>query len=320
MIEQAPAAYKEQAQALFQKLLPISGPLKAQSLLIIPGGPLAYVPFEALLSAPHPGTDLGTAPYLVNSHVAGYSFSATLYDQLESNTDSPVMEAYAMAPFAQQANGGHGTLKYSPFELEVIAAHFPVHAFRDNTATRQTFIAAMGQAGILHLSTHAYGAYNGKLPYVALADSSVFLTDLYHWDIPAELVVLSACQSNTGRLARGEGVLGLGRGFFYAGVKSVVASLWNLNEQSASQVISAFYASLAEGQPKAAALQSAKAQYLQDAKVAAYRKSPYYWAGLTYYGDSKPLKVARTSFRWWWALGLTAFLAVAVYFFGRHSA
>jgi CHAT domain-containing protein len=115
-------------------------------------------------------------------------------------------------------------------------------------------------------------------------------------------------------------VLGLGRGFFYAGAKSVVASLWNLNDQSTSQVISAFYASLADGQPKAAALQSAKAQYLQDAKVAAYRKSPYYWAGLTYYGDSKPLQAARTSFRWWWALGLTALLALAAYFFGRHSA
>lgn len=320
LIEQAPAAYKEQAHALFQKLLPISDPLRAESLLIIPGGPLAYVPFEALLSAPHPGTDLSTAPYLVNSHVAGYSFSATLYDQLENNTDSPVMQAYAMAPFAQQDNGGHGTLKYSPVELEAIAAHFPMHAFRDDAATRQAFTTAMGQAGILHLSTHAYGAYDGKLPYIALADSSVFLTDLYHWDIPAELVVLSACQSNIGRLARGEGVLGLGRGFFYAGAKSVVASLWNLNDQSTSQVISAFYASLADGQPKAAALQSAKAQYLLDAKVAAYRKSPYYWAGLTYYGDSKPLQAARTSFRWWWALGLTALLAVAAYFFGRHSA
>ncbi len=320
LIEQAPAAYKEQAYALFQKLLPISGPLKAKALLVIPGGPLAYVPFEALLSASYPGTDLSTAPYLVNSHVVSYSFSATLYDQLENNTGSPVMQAYAMAPFAQQAKGSHGTLEYSPVELEAIAAHFQMHSFRDSAATRQAFIAAMGQAGILHLSTHAYGAYDGKQPYIALADSSIFLTDLYHWDIPAELVVLSACQSNIGRLARGEGVLGLGRGFFYAGANSIVASLWNLNDQSASQIISAFYASLAEGQPKAAALQSAKVQYLQDTKVAAFRKSPYYWAGLTYYGDSKPLKAEGAGSPLWWAFGLIGFLVIAAYFFGRRRA
>jgi CHAT domain-containing protein/predicted negative regulator of RcsB-dependent stress response len=319
LIEQSPEAYKKQAHALFQKLIPIPTPLKVQALLIIPGGPLAYVPFEALLSAPHPGTDLSTAPYLVNSHIVSYSFSATLYDQLENTTSSPVKQAYAMAPFAKQASKEHTKLQYSPVELEAVAAHFPMQAFQDDAATRHAFTTAMGQATIMHLSTHAFGAYDGKLPYIALADSSVFLTDLYHWDIPAELVVLSACQSNIGRLAQGEGVLGLGRGFFYAGAKSVVASLWNLNDQSTSQVIAAFYTSLAEGQPKAASLQSAKVQYLQDPKVAAFRKSPYYWAGLTYYGDSKPLNTSSTGSSWWWALGLIAILAVAAYFFWQRK-
>lgn len=318
-IERSPEAYKASAYTLFKKLIPPALALQAKELLVVPGGPLAYLPFDALLSAPHAGTDLSSAPYVVQDYLLNYAFSATLFDQLESRVALPVSKAYAMAPFAHQRTGPHPALKYSPKELQAIGASYPLQAFQDKAATRRAFLSCMQQANILHLSTHAYGAYEGQLPYIALADSSVFLTELYQWEIPAELVVLSACQSNVGRLAQGEGVLGLGRGFFYAGAKGVVASLWNLNDQSTSRLIGTFYASLAAGQPKGEALQTAKKQYLSDSGVAAFHKSPYYWAGLTYYGDSKVLK-ARSGGMRWLLLGLLggAFLLGFFFWKGRR--
>ncbi len=108
------------------------------------------------------------------------------------------------------------------------------------------------------------------------------LADIYELDLRADLVVLSACQSALGREVRGEGMMGMTRGFFYAGAERVLVSLWNVNDQVTVELMRRLYhGMLAEGLSPAAALRAA-----QDAIRRQKRwRAPYYWAGFTLQGE-----------------------------------
>ena len=288
-IENDPEGFKAEAYDLFQALwAPLEVP-DGGEILLIPSGPLAYLPFEALLSAPYPGTDLGGAPYLIRDYQVTYAFSATLFDQLQRQPGSTNREAFVLAPFVTEGSDSQPQLPYSAGEVSAVSQYFTSSVLQDTQATRAAFLSRREVPGILHFSTHAYGGQATAQPYIALSDSALYLQDLYQRSIPAELVVLSACQTQTGTLVPGEGVLGLSRGFFYAGSRSVVASLWNLNDFSTSQISQWFYEQLAAGADKNEALRQSKLRFLADEQYPAYQKSPYYWAGLTYYGNAGPL-------------------------------
>jgi CHAT domain-containing protein len=107
------------------------------------------------------------------------------------------------------------------------------------------------------------------------------LSDIYLLTLSADLVVLSACQTGLGRDMKGEGMIGLTRGFFYAGASRVVASLWNIDDAATAELMRKFYEGiLIQKLAPAAALRSAQ---LETRKQRRYR-SPYYWAGFTVQG------------------------------------
>jgi CHAT domain-containing protein len=120
-------------------------------------------------------------------------------------------------------------------------------------------------------------------------DGSLRLWEVYNLQLDAELVVLSACRSAIGPQIRGEGLLGLARGFLYAGARSAVASLWDVDDRSTSELMARFYDGyLRRGLPAAAALREAQLGILRDARW----KRPYYWApfveigtGVSAFGD-----------------------------------
>jgi len=95
-------------------------------------------------------------------------------------------------------------------------------------------------------------------------------------------VVLSACQTGLGQEVRGEGLVGLTRGFMYAGAARVVVSLWNVNDRATSELMGRFYRKmLKEGRPPAAALRSAQVEMWQQKAW----QAPYYWAAFVLQGD-----------------------------------
>ncbi|MCB0640117.1 MAG: CHAT domain-containing protein, partial [Phaeodactylibacter sp.] len=149
--------------------------------------------------------------------------------------------------------------------------------------------------------THAV-AEQGGIPRIELADRALYLPELYARHIPANLVILGACQTGIGELSRGEGVMSLASGFAYAGVSSLIGSLWKVREEAAEQVLSDFYGNVLTGQHKAAALCQAKRQYLaQSDKV---HSNPYYWAAFVYVGADGPLELQEGSLLWVsWLLG-----------------
>ncbi len=106
--------------------------------------------------------------------------------------------------------------------------------------------------------------------------------DIYNLKLPAELVVLSACQTGLGKEIKGEGLVGLTRGFMYAGAARVVVSLWNVNDKATADLMTKFYEKmLKQGERPAAALRAAQVEMWKQKQW----QSPYYWAAFTMQGE-----------------------------------
>lgn len=105
---------------------------------------------------------------------------------------------------------------------------------------------------------------------------------IYKLELSAELVVLSACQTALGKDVRGEGLIGLSRGFMYAGTPRIVASLWRVPDRATAEFMAEFYRGvLRQGLTPAAALRAAQRKF-QGEKL---WSSPYYWAAFTLQGE-----------------------------------
>ena len=163
----------------------------------------------------------------------------------------------------------------------------------DFQATRATALdPALSQYRYIHIATH--GLLDTERPGLsALVFSMVdaegkpqngFLraNDIYNLKLPAELVVLSACQTGLGKDIKGEGLVGLTRGFMYAGAARVVVSLWNVNDKATADLMTKFYEKmLKQGQAPAAALRAAQVEMWKQKQW----QSPYYWAAFTMQGE-----------------------------------
>ncbi len=147
-------------------------------------------------------------------------------------------------------------------------------------------------------------------------ESYLYQHDLNQLQLSCEMVVLSACESGIGELQKGEGIVSMASGFSYAGAKSIITTLWAVNDQTTSQIMTDFYKGLKEDLVKDEALRNAKQQYLhQSVNLNAH---PYYWAGFIAIGDMSPLK---TSNNWsMWMIGaLLFFVGFAGYFWKKRT-
>jgi CHAT domain-containing protein len=113
------------------------------------------------------------------------------------------------------------------------------------------------------------------------------MSEIYGLGLKANLVVLSACQTALGREITGEGLIGLSRAFFYAGARSVVATLWNLNDRFAAEFIQRFYSELNQGHSSEEALRRAKVAYVNHPRYS----HPFYWSSLVMLGDGTTVLV-----------------------------
>lgn len=165
----------------------------------------------------------------------------------------------------------------------------------DFSASRDTvFNAGLDQYRIVHFATH--GLLNSRHPELSgivlslvdkdgrARDGFLRTHDIYNLKLRANLVVLSACRTALGNEVRGEGLLGLTRGFMYSGTPRVVASLWDVRDEATSKLMTHFYQKmLREGLRPAAALRAAQLALLKDPRW----EAPYFWAGFTLQGDWK---------------------------------
>ncbi|NEP12623.1 MAG: tetratricopeptide repeat protein [Symploca sp. SIO2C1] len=183
-------------------------------------------------------------------------------------------------------------------EAEAIMALVPdserVHGF-DFAANREMVTnPELSNYRIIHLATH--GLLNSTNPELSGIVLSLFneqgipqngflrLHDVFNLNLPAELVVLSACQTGLGQEVKGEGLVGLTRGFMYAGSPRVLVSLWNVSDEATAEMMSRFYRLvLQEGLSATAALRAAQLEMQQETQW----NAPYYWAAFTLQGEWK---------------------------------
>lgn len=320
-IENAPNDFLQQSKKVYDILIAPLSIGTEEEVIIFSDGALAYLPFEALVI--DESTDLASADYLIKNQMIYYGYSATIFSKLNkydqpSNKNSIV----GFAPFADgSTNSKYATLAFSQDELGELSQQIQGVFLKNQAATKQYFLENSNQFSILHLSTHAFSSATESKPHIVFADTSLFLSELYGLEIPADLVVLSACQSNIGKLSPGEGVMSLGRGFTFAGSKSLVSSLWNVNAVSTSTILSDFYKNAQNKFSKYKSLHAAKLAYLENENIPSYERSPYYWAGLIYYGDDGGviLKEKTNNNKFYGLLGLGMICFLIGFYFSRKK-
>jgi len=179
--------------------------------------------------------------------------------------------------------------------IESAAAGFSNLSAVDFKASRSTVLSSnLSEYRYVHFATHGY--LDSERPdlsalVLSLVDENGnaqegFLRahEIYNLNLPAELVVLSACETGLGKDIRGEGLVGLTRGFMYAGASRVAVSLWSVSDKATSELMHDFYqAMLKRGESPAAALRAAQVQLLKQKAWS----SPYYWAPFVLQGEWK---------------------------------
>lgn len=308
--------YTKAALQLYDKLIaPVKAKLTEQ-VIIIPDGVLGYVPFEALLTkTPARPTIFKTYNFLVQEHQISYCYSATLLREMrdKQHRKRPTAQVLALAPFYRKdvkkldslrlltgisLRDSLAPLDASGEEVAAIAKIWKGQALYGAAASVDTFRRLAEQYRILHLSTHGkaddrVGDY-AFLAFAAPGDTTfekLYARDLYNLELNADMVVLSACETAAGKLQRGEGIVSLARAFAYAGAKSLVTTLWKVDDEKTRDLMAAFYGHLWAGKAKDAALRQAKMDFLKDNEGGGGTAlHPFFWAGLIAIGDMRALR------------------------------
>ncbi|MCB9515512.1 MAG: CHAT domain-containing protein [Candidatus Latescibacteria bacterium] len=232
-------------------------------VILVPDGPLNLLPPALLDAADAPAHHWLRVP------------AAAVLAQLRAARPAPARPLLALA----DASGGlPGALR----EVDDLA-----HRYRDVRRTRLSGGDVPGPAldalrgwGVLHLATHA--TVDDQNPWQSsLAGLGLTAADIARGRLDAELAVLAACESAGGRTLSGEGVLGLTGAFLSAGVPTVLATLWPVDDDATRRLMREFYAQLAAGRDAAAALAAAQAALRADPATA----HPFFWAGAVLVGD-----------------------------------
>ncbi|MGV8094800.1 MAG: CHAT domain-containing protein [Mangrovibacterium sp.] len=286
--------------------------LKGKRLIVIPDDQLSYIPFDALLSSMPDTSSMNfrDLSYLVRDYPVSYTYSATLLYSYFSKKKEADKSLLAFAPDylnddrdpSQIAREREGLLPL-PFvlkEVEYVNHYIPGDVFSGSLAGEERFKEMAGNYDILHLAMHTI--LNDSLPmYSGLAfskplngsadDGWLNTSEIYTMNLKARMAVLSACNTGTGKLQKGEGVMSLARGFLYAGCPSIIMSLWEVDDESGSLIMKDFYRLLSRGKTKDEALQMAKIAHIENADP--LKAHPHYWLGYVAVGNSEALFVSQ---------------------------
>lgn len=321
--------YVLDAMSLNEQLIkPVSDRLKDYRLVVVPDDILAYIPFDAFITQMPDTTkmDFRKLRYLIYDHSVSYTYSATLLYYYFNNSKKASKDLAAFAPDYNGAEVEVNTVrdiiprdKLFPLpgakqEVTGITRVINGDIFAGKDATEPRFKEIAGDYDILHLAMHT--VMNDSLPmysklvFTAEQNNNGWLDtyEIYNLDLKARMAVLSACNTGSGRLQKGEGVMSLARAFLYSGCPSIVMTLWNIEDASSANIMIDFYQNLDNGLPKDEALRKAKFSHIQSADP--LKAHPYYWLGYVSVGSQVPL--FRTNYIY--IVGMLLFIIAAIIF------
>ncbi len=301
-------SYQKIGYKVFNQLFPnkkIKTNIRNKKVIIIPDNYLNYLPFEALITSPIPEKK---PDYLIESSEISYAYSNSfLENSVDNEAETKDISFLGFAP--------NNFRKYNlnPLEnnrKEIVNIHhtFSGEIFIKSDASKQQFLNQIEDHAIIHLATHA-NATDSITPWIAFSDDKLRLEELYLTQNNADLVVLSGCNTLLGKQETGEGVMSLARGFFHSGAKSVISSLWSVDDRSTLYIMDQFYKNLKNKQSKSKALRNAKLSYLNNSSLS--ESSPHYWATFVLLGDSGPI-LDPSGFSIYWLLLIIPILLICL--------
>jgi CHAT domain-containing protein len=260
-----------------------------RDLMIIPDNQLNFLPFELLMNKDEEN--------LLNRFTITYNYSCNILQNSHENFSTIGMTKLGMAPFDEKIVAGNSLvnnwiqLPASRLEVQLLNGT----SLFNRKATKQHFLKLAYSFNIIHLATHAYA--NDLHPdqsyilfYPTDSDSSMnyklYMPEIYNLRLDkTRLIVLSACESGVGQLAKGEGLMSLSRAFSYSGCNNIITSMWKADDESTAYISGRLYLYLQKGFTVAEALRKSKLDYLEDPQISSSKKLAGFWAHLRLTGD-----------------------------------
>ncbi|MBK8609314.1 MAG: CHAT domain-containing protein [Chitinophagaceae bacterium] len=305
-----PQAYYRDAFVIYQMLG--KGIEKNKNCIIIPDGVLGYLPFDALITDSVYSTATGQWPFLIKKTNLYFNYSLQTGLQQQKIEHPAGGFAGFFISFDSSSRLAIPAVKKEYAEIKTVMRG---RYFNEEKASIDAFAKQLTEVNVLHISTHSFLQGRENIPVLQLADDRFYLFELYGKVFHPQLVVLSACRTGHGILAKGEGIISLARGFAATGAGGIVAGLWDMNDEVTATLMASMYALLRGGKKPADALHEAKLNWIEQKTGQSFQKLPYYWAGLVYSGDNNPITLSGPShYATWWLL-LVGFIAIGLVFF-----
>lgn len=319
--------------------------LQSKKLIIAPDAELSYIPFGVLPTQPNTNVELNSDLYpnttfLIELHPISYSYSANLFLLNKDKKTSSIakQKLLTLAPNFEavlpvlKTKLQLDTLEELPGAIEeaqYIAGLFDGDSKTQAAASELLFKQKAPLFDVIHIATHGILDDNDPLfSNLVLApegeeDGFLHTYELFNMQIEAEMAVLSACNSGSGKLTRGEGVISIARGFAYAGVPNIVMSKWQVSDFTTKIIMGNFYQNLGSGLPKDEAMQLAKINFLEDYATNKKALAPFYWGAFVVVGNNNPVPaLIQTNSNWIWiTVGLVIFLiaTLGIIFWKRNQ-
>jgi len=241
-------------------------------VIIIPHGPLHALPFHALRTGDR---------YLIETHAVSYAPSAAVlkycWDKPSAGTNAPIAGKPLLVGMPDE-RASHVAEEIHSLSKLLKGAE----VLLSGQATFEQVRRSASDSGIFHIAAH--GLFRPEAPLLSsirLADGWFAVQDIYDLTLKASLVTLSACETGLGHDAGGDDMVGMVRGFLYAGASSLLVSLWMVDDESMTFLVTEFYSQWLAGSPKAQALRAAQLSLMNQ------YEHPYYWAPLVMVGNEK---------------------------------
>ena len=327
-------------------LLPILKDIpKGNKLIFSMPSELVLVPFEFFVTEIKEDDSpfyYDNKKYLIDDYAISYSPSSSIYvlqkSIIQKNEEKVLLVGdpqISNQDFALSYRGGLleedsfnarnivlFSLRYSKEEIQNLNAMFSNgFTLLSSEATEKKFKENAAQSSIIHLSTHSFLHKNQPLIIFSQnkdesEDGYLERGEILQLKLNSDLVVLSSCRSGLGEIDESEGVIGMQKSFFEAGAKSVVVSLWDVNDKYTSLFMQSFYKFLSDGFDKSEALRKAKIFFKEN-----YSANPYYWSAFVLSGDVSIIhtaKAASSNYLLFILLGI--FISILAIYFARRKA
>ncbi len=268
---------------LHQLLLAPVTPLFASysHVTIVPYGMLHYLPFHCLFDGEQ---------FLAERLHVSYLPAAALLDICQQRGQRARARGSNLHNALVMGMSDHGRLVYAAREAEVVAQRLGARCVLNEAATASLLNEVAPVCPIVHIAAH--GLFRLDAPnfsHIKLSDRQLGTIEVFNLDLSAcSLVTLSACETGRASIGGVDEVIGLGRGFLYAGAASLLPTLWKVDDASSAELMDIFYQTLLNGYTKAAALAGAQRTFLQRTRASGrlYYQHPYFWGAFQLIGDA----------------------------------